>query len=178
MPPQDTEQSRWFAEHVEPHVPMLRAWLVSRFPAGCDLEDVLQEAILRVLQAREKQTLTAPKAFLFAVARNLALDRIRQRQFTGGPTVVQLDALELVDEGESIPETVARGQELELLTAAIQALPERCRRIFTLRKVYGLSQHDIAQKLGLSEHTVSAQLTIGVHKCTDYLRRYRKEAGA
>lgn len=177
MPPSDPEQSRWFTTQVEPHVPMLRAWLASRFPAGCDLDDVLQEAILRVLQAREKQPLVSPKAFLFAVARNLALDRVRHRQFAGGPAAIQLESLELPDESESIPEAVARSQELELLTAAIQALPERCRRIFTLRKVYGLSQQEIARQLGVSENTVSAQLTIGIHKCTDYLRRYRKEAG-
>jgi DNA-binding CsgD family transcriptional regulator len=36
-----------------------------------------------------------------------------------------------------------------------------------------MSQPDIAKKLGVSEHTVSAQLTIGVHKCTDFMRRRR-----
>jgi RNA polymerase sigma-70 factor (ECF subfamily) len=178
MPPPDSEQARWFAADVQPHVPMLRAWLQSRFPEGGDHEDILQEAFLRVLQAREQQTLQSPKAFLFAVARNLALDRVRRRQAAGAPIAVPLEAVDVLDEGEDIPETIARHQELELLTAAIQALPERCRRIFTLRKVYGLSQPEIAQRLGISEHTVSAQLTIGVHKCTEYLRRYRKECSA
>jgi len=78
-----------------------------------------------------------------------------------------------LDEGEGIPEIVARNQELEILTEAIQSLPDRCRQIFTLRKVYGMAQPDIAKKLGVSEHTVSAQLTIGVHKCTDFMRRRR-----
>lgn len=178
MPPPNSEQTRWFTEHVQPHLPMLRAWLQSRFPADCDLDDVLQEALLRVLQAREKRQMESPKAFLYAVARNLALDRIRRRQVARAGEVESVELLELPDEGRGIPEAVARSQELELLTAAIQALPERCRRIFTLRKVYGLSQQDIARKLGVSEHTVSAQLTIGVHKCTDYLRRYRREAEA
>lgn len=178
MSSSDPEQTRWYAEQVQPHLPMLRAWLQSRFPTDCDLEDVLQEALLRVLQAREKQPLVSPKAFLYAVARNLALDRVRRRQLTVGSGRVSINLLDLPDESQGIPEAVARGQELELLTAAIQALPDRCRRIFTLRKVYGLSQQDIAQKLGVSEHTVSAQLTIGVHKCTDYMRRYRREAEA
>ena len=66
------------------------------------------------------------------------------------------EALSVLGEDDGIPESVARNQELELLTQAIQSLPDRCRRIFTLRKVYGLSQADIAQRLGISENTVSA----------------------
>ncbi|MBP8255999.1 MAG: RNA polymerase sigma factor [Opitutaceae bacterium] len=153
---------------------MLRAWLQSRFP-HFDPNDILQDAYLRVLQAREKGTLRSPKAFLFAVARNLALDQVRRRQSGDANDLVRIDLLDVLDETADVSETVARNQELELLTQAIQSLPDRCRRIFTLRKVYGLAQSDIARKLGVSEHTVSAQLTIGLHKCTEYMRRFRKE---
>ncbi len=153
---------------------MLRAWLRSRFPR-CDSDDILQEAYLRVLQAHDKGAMQSPKAFLFAVARNLALDQVRRRQVAGETDLVRIEDLDVLDETADVSESVARNQELEFLTAAIQSLPDRCRRIFTLRKVYGLSQSDIARQLGLSEFTVSAQLTIGLHKCTEYMRRYRKE---
>jgi RNA polymerase sigma-70 factor (ECF subfamily) len=73
-----------------------------------------------------------------------------------------------LDERDGIPETVARNQELALLTEAIQSLPARCRQIFTLRKLYGLSQREIAHRLGISESTVSNQLIIGIEKCTDF----------
>lgn len=173
MPP-ESEQSRWFAAHVQPHVPMLRAWLQSRFPRGCEIEDVLQEAFARILRARaEGQALQSPKAFLFAVARNLAVDQLRRRQVAGADDAVRIEDLDVMDDQVDVSETVARGHELELLTEAIQALPDRCRKIFTLRKIYGLSQADIGRRLGISEHTVSAQLTIGVHKCTEFLRRRR-----
>lgn len=174
MPPQDSEQSRWFETHLRPYEPMLRAWLQSRFPRA-ELDDILQEAYLRVLQAREKEPMQSPKAFLFAVARNLALDQTRHRQVAGENDRARIEDFDICDETADVSESVARNQELELLTAAIQSLPDRCRRIFTLRKVYGLSQSDIAGKLGVSTHTVSAQLTIGVHKCTEYMSRYRKE---
>lgn len=153
---------------------MLRAWLQSRFPRS-EPDDILQEAYLRVLQAHEKGPMQSPKAFLFAVARNLALDQVRRRQAAGESDLARVDELNLLDETADVSETVARNQELELLTQAIQSLPDRCRRIFTLRKVYGLSQGDIAQKLAVSEHTVSAQLTIGLHKCAEYMRRCRQE---
>lgn len=154
---------------------MLRAWLKSRFPAETDIDDILQESHLRVLRAHERGGMQSPKAFLYATARNLALDRLRRRQVARIEPLVSVDALDVLDESDGIPETIARNQELELLTTAIQSLPDRCRRIFTLRKVYGMSQSDIARRLGVSEHTVSAQLTIGLHKCTEFMRRYREE---
>jgi RNA polymerase sigma-70 factor (ECF subfamily) len=175
MPPRDSEHSLWFDEHVRPHEPMLRAWLRSRFASEGDIDDVVQEAYMRLLRAREQGAVESPKAFLFAVARNLALDRLRRRQVARTEPLAENEALAVLEEGDGIPETVARNQELELLTEAIQSLPDRCRQIFTLRKVYGLSQAEIGARLGLSENTVSAQLTIGVKKCMAFMLRCRQE---
>jgi RNA polymerase sigma-70 factor (ECF subfamily) len=86
-----------------------------------------------------------------------------------------MEALDVLDEADGVSDTVAHNQELALLTEAIQSLPDRCRQIFTLRKIYGMSQKDIAARLALSEHTVSAQLTIGLHKCTEFFWRHRAE---
>ncbi len=175
MPPPDSETSRWFEEQVRPHEPMLRAWLGSRFPQEDDVRDVLQEAYVRLFRARANGPIASPKAFLFAVARNIALDRHRHRQVSRAEPLVENEPLAVLEEGDGIPETVARNQELELLTEAIQSLPDRCRQIFTLRKVYGLSQTEIASRMELSEHTISAQLTIGVRKCMEFMQRCRRE---
>ncbi len=175
MPPRDSEASLWFETQVLPHEPMLRAWLRSRFRGEADVDDVIQEAYVRLLRTRAAAEVVSPKAFLFAVARNLALDRLRRRQVAQAEPLAENEALAVLDEGGDIPETLARNQELELLTAAIQELPDRCRQIFTLRKVYGLSQGEIAEKLGISENTVSAQLTIGVKKCMAFMLQCRRE---
>lgn len=168
MPPQDSESFRWFVEHVQPHEALLRAWLQNRFPMETDPDDIVQEAYVRVWQAREKGDVRSPKAFLFATARNLVVDRLRRQKVLPTESLVKEEALSVLAEGFDVPETVARNQELNFLTEAIQSLPERCRQVFTLRKVYGLSRGEIAGRLGISEYTVSAQLTIGLHKCTDY----------
>lgn len=174
MPP-ESHESRWFTEHVLPHEPMLRAWLQSRFSGGVEIDDVVQEAFLRVLRAHERGQLDSPKAFLFATARNLALDRLRHGQVARHQPLAENEGWDVLYDADDVTETVARNQELELLTEAIQSLPDRCRQVFTLRKVYGMSQSDIARKLGISEHTVSAQLTIGVQKCTQFMAKYRRE---
>ena len=163
------EENRWFLENLEPHEDMLRAWLHSRFGALCDVDDLIQEAYVRVFRARRAGTVKSPKAFLFATARNLALDKVRHSSVSRTLYVEQNELLEFPDCGIGVPEIVARNQELEILTKAIQSMPKRCRQIFTLRKVYGMSQKRIAEKLCISQNTVSAQLTIGLRRFARFM---------
>lgn len=154
---------------MQPHAARLRAWLVHGFGPRLAVDDVVQEAFLRVLRARDMGELQSPKAFLFAIARNLALDQLRRHQVSRTGSLVEADLSNVLDDHASIPETVAREQERALLTEAIQALPERCRQVMTLRMVYGLTQRVIGEKLGISDRTVAAQLAIGTKKCTDFM---------
>lgn len=171
----DSNPAEWFATHVQPHEAMLRAWLRSRFPAEGEVDDIVQEAYARVLEARVTTVIESPKAFLFATARNLALGRLRRLQAHGGATLLtDFDLESVLDESVDVPQTVARAQELELLTQAIQSLPTRCRQIITLRKIYGLPQKEVAAQLGIAEHTVEAQGTIGLRKLAEFFERIER----
>ncbi len=154
---------------------MLRAWLYSRFSKSCEIDDIIQESFLRVLKARERQSVQSPRAFLFATARNLALDRMRHSSVSRTEYLEQSDLSEYEDFGIGVPEIVARNQELEILTKALQSMPDRCRQIFTLRKVYGMPQREIAKKLNISRNTVSAQMTTGLRKFTQFMESYCTE---
>jgi len=173
MPPFDSANARWLAEHLAPHASMLRAWLAARFPGLTDIDDIVQDAFAHVLAARARGIeLRSPKAFLFATARNRAVDLLRTRAAHRTEALAEIDALYVLDDADGIPESIARNQELELLTQAIQSLPPRCRQVLTLRRIYGLSQREVAGRLGISENTVEHQVTIGVRKCTEFLARY------
>jgi len=156
---------------VLPHEFMLRSWLKNYFSSDCDIDDVVQETYVRVLAAREKTIIESPKAFIFAVAKNVALGRLRSRQAVREDSLAEIDTESILDESVNVSETVSREEELEFLTQAIQSLPSRCRQILTLRKIYGLSQKEVAAKLGISEHTVEAQGTIGLRKLEEYFER-------
>jgi len=174
MPP-DSEHAPWFAAHVQPHEAMLRAWLANRFGARVPIDDLVQDAFVRVLRAHAAGELQAPKAFLFATARNLGLDYLRRHHVARTGSLVETDLSNVLDDASDVPEIVARNQELALLTEAIQTLPDRCRQVFTLRTVYGMTQREIGEKLGISDRTVAAQLAIGTAKCTAFMLR-RTEA--
>ncbi|MBD5781617.1 RNA polymerase sigma factor [Pelagicoccus sp. NFK12] len=177
MTDDSSEQQRWFREQLEPHESKLRAWLRSRFPSELDVDDIIQESYLKVLRAKEGVVMENPKAFWFATARNLALDHVRHPRLARTEHMDREEYLEFEDNSLSVPETVSRNQELEILTRAVQSLPKRCRQVVTLAKIYGLSQREVARKLGISENTVSNQLTIGVRKCVDFAVVYRGGKG-
>jgi RNA polymerase sigma-70 factor (ECF subfamily) len=49
-----------------------------------------------------------------------------------------------------------------LLLKLMSELPDRCRKAVELRKIEGLSQKQIAQRLGMSEKAVEKQVWLGV----------------
>lgn len=171
MVPPETEHEAWFRGQVLPHEPILRAWLRSRFSEETEVDDIVQESLIRILRAREHGPIASPKAFLFATARNLSIQWARKRSRRATLSLADLDELGVLDENEDVPQAIARAEELEFLTQAMQSLPARCRQIVTLRKIYGMSQKDIARELGISENTVENQGSIGMHKLAGYFKR-------
>ena len=171
MPPQDPHVAQWFATHLQVHEVQLRAWLHSRFPklSAADLDDLLQDAYTKVLKAHAVREITAPKAFFFAVARNLAYDHFRRRAISVPEASGDAGDWDVLVDDADIFETVSRIQEIELMTEAIQTLPDRCRQVLTLRYVYGLPHKEIAAELGITLSTVEIQITKGIKRCSDYL---------
>jgi RNA polymerase sigma-70 factor (ECF subfamily) len=73
-----------------------------------------------------------------------------------------------MEDSPNAAETATKQEELELLATAVRGLPDRCRRVLTLRLLYGLSHKEIAADLGISEHTVKAQLAKGMRRCSEF----------
>jgi len=169
---QNSDSARWFAEEVLPHEAALRAWLRARFPVVTDADDLVQETYARLMQAHATGPIACPRAFLFVTARNLALNHLRHQRIERPEGAAEIDALSVADERVGIPEALAHAEDFQILIRAIESLPERCRQVVTLRKIYGLSQKEAAERLGISEHTVEAQGSIGLQKCIEYFRSH------
>jgi RNA polymerase sigma factor (sigma-70 family) len=168
MPP--SEQARWFAEEIKPHEVTLRGYLMRRFPTLMDHDDVVQEAYIRLLRAEEKEHLASAKAFLFTVARNVAIDMLRRRQAVAYEPISDLVEMPLLEEAPGIAESMERQQRLEVLIDAIASLPERCREVIMLRHLDGLAYKEIAERLGISPNTVKLHIVKGMRDCTAFFQ--------
>jgi RNA polymerase sigma factor (sigma-70 family) len=162
------EQARWFSEHVHPHEPALRAYLSKRFPSLPDHDDLVQETYARLLSVDDPGRLVHPKAFLFSTARNAAIDLFRRRATHPQESIEEIIALPLLDPPAGVVETVERRQRRETLTAALHALPERCREVMLLRYLDGCSGKEIGERLGISLGTVKGHLLKGVRDCARF----------
>jgi len=176
MPQRTNEAHKWFIENLYPHEPILKSWLIKRFPDLQDADDIIQEAYLKVYVAHRRTGVRHPKSYLFSTARNLAINALRRASVRCENRIISENRFDVADTGVEMFESIQREQDLELLTEAIQSLPDKCRRIFTLRKVYGMPQREIAKQLGLSVHTVYSQVAIGLQKCSEYVARSRKKS--
>jgi RNA polymerase sigma-70 factor (ECF subfamily) len=170
MPPTDSETARWFAEEVQPHEATLRGYL-HRLAAWADIDDLVQETYTRLLRVRERGEVRSTRGLLFATARNAARDLFRRQAVAKTTAVGEIERVGALDEAPAPDEFVSRSQEIELLSAAIAALPGRCREVFVLRRFDGLSHREIARRLGISEHTVEVQLTKALRRCEDFFER-------
>jgi RNA polymerase sigma factor (sigma-70 family) len=151
----------WVGSEVLPHEADLRRWL--RRSIGPDeLEDVIQEAYCRISGLGDVDHIVSGRAYLFTAARNIALERIRRSRIVSIETVTEIDALSIhVDQAS--PEQIASGRnELARVKRLIAQLPDRCRQVFELRKIEGLSQRAVAETLGVSEETVENDVRRGL----------------
>lgn len=169
MDTQHSDSAKWFAQEVQPHEPALRAVLHKSF-AGSDVDDLVQESLIRTWKARTKGPVESGRNFLFAVARNAVRDLIRRRSTSKAIPVTENERLDVLEDKPGVADIVSRQQELELLEEAVRALPERCREVFLLRKIQGMSQREIASRLRITENTVESLVAKGARRCADYVR--------
>lgn len=148
------ERAAWLSHQILPHEPALRAWLRRRQIENLDVDDIVQEtyAVLAALPAVAH--IHAPRAYAFQTAKSVILRHLRRAR------IVRIDALgdaALLDAAgdEPSPERQASArEELRQVIALVDALPPKRREAFRLRKMEGLSQRDVAQRMGISEGTV------------------------
>jgi len=137
-----------------------------------EVEDIVQEAYVRACQAERESPIIAPRSFLFKTVKNLALDHVKR---------AETRLSDSFDEDEAGPELSAYSadplneasshEEFSLFCEAVRLLPTQCRRAFVLKKVYGYSRREIAERMGVSENTVQTQIARGMKACMQFMER-------
>jgi RNA polymerase sigma factor (sigma-70 family) len=159
----------WFMDEVLVLEPMLTRFLQRNWRRESEIGDLRQEVYARTYEAARRERPKSVKPFLFQIARNLMIDRLRRQSVVSLESVADLEWLNLSDDAPTTESVVAARQELRLLQAALDALPPRCRQVVVLRKVEGLSQKEVAERMGIATDTVENQVAKGMRLLAEAL---------
>jgi RNA polymerase sigma-70 factor (ECF subfamily) len=166
----------WVGSNIVPHEADLRSWLRRTGVPKDEIDDTVQDAYLRLAQLASVDHIQNPRAYFFSAARSAMVSRIRRERIVRIDILTGIEALAIEDMTPGPDRQVSGRQELERVRQMVEALPERCREIFKLRRIERLSQREIATRLGLPETVIEQQATRGMKLLAKALTEKDKES--
>jgi RNA polymerase sigma factor (sigma-70 family) len=165
------ERARWLAQQILPHEPALRGWLRRRQVNGLDPDDIVQETYAVLAGLPGVAHIVSPRAYAFQTAQSIILRHLRRARVVRIDAVGDASDLDAVLDAPSPEQQAAARQDLRFALAVIAAMPPKRRQAFTLRKIEGLSQREIARRMGISESTVEKHIGHALHMLMDAVKQ-------
>lgn len=159
-----TAVSELFREHNRALVRFLQAKLQSEHEAS----EVAQEAYVRLLELGRTGAVSFLRAYLFRIALNLAIDRIRTRNTRQRLEAAKPDFAPELEAVASAEKHVFAAEEMQVFWDSLAELPQAYRQAFEMSRLEGLSTRDIAQRLGKSDRMIRRYVVHALMYC-----RYR-----
>jgi RNA polymerase sigma factor (sigma-70 family) len=135
-----------------------------------DAPDLLQETFARALRYDEFAAVADPPAYMRQTAANLATDFGRRRNSETKVLVFDAASHDAPSNELSPQEHVEISERGRMLAGAIEALPPRCREVFTMRMHEDIPQDEIARRLGITRKMVDRHLQIAIQRCRAALK--------
>ena len=147
----------------ELELPRIYNFFRYRVGDGPEAEDLTATTFEKAWRARQRyrRDLASFRTWLFAIARNVAIDHFRQKR-----DHAPLEEAEGLPGGETPEDAAVRRSDVARLSHLLSLLPERERELLALKYGAGLTNRAIARMTGLSESNVG---TI-VHRTVALLR--------
>ncbi len=133
-------------------------------------DDVAQEAWLKILRYAPREPVENSRAYVMTVGVNAVRDHIAREQTRSRYLGNEENGEELVCPEAGPEQWAEAGQRMQLLVAAVDALPPRCREVFLLSRFDGLGNSAIAERLGISRNMVEKHIIKAMLHCRAALR--------
>lgn len=149
---------RWVMENLR----WLKGQLRRRDRSEQDVDDLIQEAILRVAQSCQRHEVRDSAGFLVRTVTRLSMNdcRDRERHPYDPRPVEELESITpLIDTSPPPEEVVSQQQQWNLIERVLDTVDERTRKAFILNRIHGLKYAEVAQQLGVSASTVEKDIT-------------------
>ena len=157
-----TEVDEWFTVKVLPLEAGLTRYLYHHWRDRSEVSDLRQEVYTRVYEAATKAIPPSPRSFVFTIARNLIIDRIRRARIVPIEVVANIDSLNQAAEDPSPEQQASSREAMRLIQEALTRLSPRRREAFVYRKILGLSQRETALRMNITEYTLERHLSEGL----------------
>lgn len=145
----------------------LRRFFLARLGGGGDVEDLVQELYFKV-RAAASDEIDNPRAYLYRLASNLMLDRLRQAKRAGVRETewrranhAVVGTLDVADTPDAESVVIAR-QRLEKLSLALTSLSPVTQKVFRLHKFEGLTHAETASLMGISRSAVEKHVSLAL----------------
>lgn len=171
MTSRDRDLHTWFIREVLPLEAALTQYLRHNWREPSNVADLLHDVYVRVFDAAQKELPKSTASFVFTIARNLLVDRVRHQKIVPFEAVENLDALNVAADAPAPDDQIMARDELRKIQAALEYLHPRAREAFLMHHVEGLTRREIAVRMSLSEITVNWYLNQGVRQLADILYR-------
>ncbi|CAH6838665.1 RNA polymerase sigma factor SigZ [Vibrio chagasii] len=134
----------------------LKAFLHSKVSNSADVDDLLQEILIKTFQNLHKvQDASSVKSWLFQLANNTIIDFYRKHARQQRDSKIDADDLWFAD----LDHNEEFKQNLSLcIEPFIQALPEQCAALLLAVDIKGKSQKEIAEAQNISYSTVKSRV--------------------
>jgi len=134
------------------------------------VEDILQETYIRTYAASQEKEISSAKSYLSRTARNVALNHIALAGIKLSDSLEDTDNSALLLNEICLEQQAEEEQRFVHFCRAVRKLPPQRRRVFVLKKVYGLSHKEIAARLGITRKTIEKHIAKGILECRDHMR--------
>ncbi len=133
-------------------------------------EEIVQEQFISLWEKRnEIEIKSSVKAYIYVSVKNKAIDYLRSKYARQNFVAEEL-SVNLSD--NSNPQSNYEEIELyELVTKAVETLPQQCYTIFAMKRFGDYTNKQIAEKLNISEKTVENQVSIAIKKLRNILSK-------
>jgi RNA polymerase sigma factor (sigma-70 family) len=165
----DSPPDRPLAAALADHYEEIKAFILRKVGCAEFAADVTQDVWIKMATAAPGEPVDNPRAYLYRVAGNLAVDRLRRTaraRLSPDPIPETLAC-----DAPSADDALFQRRRLALLRAAVDELPPRCREAFLLHRFAGLSHVETAERLGVSVSMVEKHVRRALAHCRNRLAR-------
>ena len=127
---------------------------VGRFVDKDDIEDIVQETFVKSYEADLKQEIKYARSYMFKTAKNLAINHSAKWDQKYNDSIEDFGESSVLLSSRNFEKEFESKERFLLFCKAIDQLSESVKKCFILKKVYGLTQKEIAQYMSLSESTI------------------------